>query len=314
MPEQRKAMVKTHKLRRFQLTLNIVEHWQDLEAAIRLAGPIRYIIACEEEAPTTGHKHIHCYVEFMRPLCLETENLAGAHVEECKGNSQQNIDYIKKEGKVILEEGIPALEKQKAVRTETNAKHSIGTVRAAIESGDQEFLDTLPAQLYGTVQKIKLDIANSRPKRLQYPKITWLWGPTGTGKTARAIEAGATSVEYHNEFFSDWGTSTKILFDEFRGEVPYKLLLKICDRYQGYHQVNIKGGYKLLDIDEVWITSDRPPEMVYHKFVQENPQGLAELYRRIDAGHGAIIPTSQPLDIDQPTSEPMYAEDSQPQE
>ena len=77
---------KFYKGRNFQLTLNEPEKWNDLRLYVTGLSAMQYIIACKEKAPSTGHEHIHCYVQFKNPTKLVVSKLQGAHVEKCKGS------------------------------------------------------------------------------------------------------------------------------------------------------------------------------------------------------------------------------------
>ena len=98
-----KSLTKSGKA--FQLTLNQVECFDELRAYLLGLKLLNYMIACKEIAPTTGHEHIHVYVQFMDSVKLAIKKLCGAHVEKCRGSAQQNIAYIKKDGDVIYEHG-----------------------------------------------------------------------------------------------------------------------------------------------------------------------------------------------------------------
>lgn len=95
------------KARRFQLTLNQVSRWEELKSYLMSYKSFRYIVASHEIAPETGHEHIHVYVCYDNTLKMNLKKTCGAHIEVCRGNHQQNVDYIKKDGDVILEEGDP---------------------------------------------------------------------------------------------------------------------------------------------------------------------------------------------------------------
>ena len=64
----------------FQLTLNQVECSDDLRAYLLGLKSLNYVIACKEVAPTTGHVHIHVYVQFMDSVKMSIAKLCGAHV------------------------------------------------------------------------------------------------------------------------------------------------------------------------------------------------------------------------------------------
>lgn len=126
------------------------------------------------------------------------------------------------------------------------------------------------------------EIYKNKIKEIRYSKpfVAWLYGSTGKGKTKYAVYLKCCNVVYNNGFYSDWGTNKNISIEELRGEIPYKELLKLLDGYHNYYQVNIKGGQKLIDLDNIIITSPYPPEEVYRRQVDKN-DSIDQLLRRI---------------------------------
>ena len=147
-----------------------------------------------------------------------------------------------------------------------------------------ESLGDLPVTLYRQVKQLRADWAVEQARQTgpyyRPVDVYWLCGPTGTGKTRRVVEAGATTITYNNGFFSDWGDSRVIAFEEFRGEVPYRLILQITDSYHGYYTVNIKGSQKLVDVDVIYFTSPFLPEMVYFQQARDHDV-IDQFLRRI---------------------------------
>lgn len=68
----------------------------------------RYIISCKE-VNKKGFNHIHIYIQFDNLRKLSIKKCQGAHIEICKGSTQDNIDYIKKDGNILIELGNPKL-------------------------------------------------------------------------------------------------------------------------------------------------------------------------------------------------------------
>lgn len=69
------------------------------------ADKVDYLIFGFEIAPTTGKKHLQGYAEFSSPLATSTvksrldpvrKTKSPVHIEKCKGNRQQNLDYVQK--------------------------------------------------------------------------------------------------------------------------------------------------------------------------------------------------------------------------
>lgn len=68
----------------------------------------RYIIACKE-TNKKGFSHIHIYIQFDNKRKLSIKKVQGAHIEICRGSTNENIDYIKKDGNILLEHGNPKI-------------------------------------------------------------------------------------------------------------------------------------------------------------------------------------------------------------
>lgn len=69
-------------------------------------SPIWYVVAGEELAPSTNHKHWHIYCHFVDRVYFSRLRftLLTAHIDECRGTEYDNYRYVTKEKK-IFEEG-----------------------------------------------------------------------------------------------------------------------------------------------------------------------------------------------------------------
>lgn len=156
------------KARRFQLTLNEVEKYPILFEYLTSLNTLKYLLSCEEEAPTTGHKHIHIFVAFSNLIRLSIKKCCGAHIEKCLGSVQQNIDYIKKDGKILDEVG--------EVPRERGGSHTVSQL-ASIENPDD-----IEWREYNTWKKIRDEKANDIKITDWYKpdiKVTYIWGDSG---------------------------------------------------------------------------------------------------------------------------------------
>lgn len=258
---------KIVKSKNFQLTLNDITVFDKVWEYLTNRANCNYAIACKEQAPSTGHEHIHIYVQYSNAVALSLKKCYGAHIEVCRGSAEQNVAYIKKDGNIIAEFG--ELKKWGGRRIPT-----IGEVKNMTD----EQISELPCNLINCVKKIKNEIKGERFWKPVH--VEWHYGRTGTGKSRSAFEAGAEPVEYHNGFFTDWGNAKVIVLEEMRGQIPYPELLKLLDDYHNYYKVNIKGGYKYVDLDSVYITSPKTPRECYPK--QDERDSIQQLERRID--------------------------------
>lgn len=122
--------------------------------------------------------------------------------------------------------------------------------------------------------------------RISIPKRTWKtevhvrWGRAGVGKTRYVWEKfgyNVCSIEPNEKWFDPYSGEEIVLLDEFIGQIPFRLMLKLCDRYP--MQVEVKGGHVQWAPRQIWITSDRHPEnwYLYHEGEYE------QLARRISS-------------------------------
>lgn len=113
------------------------------------------------------------------------------------------------------------------------------------------------------------------------PVVTWIWGPTGCGKTHYIYEKEEADelsvINLHGRFFQGYDNSRPgCLLDDLRpGDISYNFLLRLTDSYPGV-TVNIKHGSTKWVPYRLYITSDRPPESFAPR--GENSQ---QLVRRI---------------------------------
>lgn len=109
---------RAKKKRIFQITLNYEQN-PDIETSksillnkydkiksYLLSLKYNYIISCIEQNKK-GFYHIHIFIQFTTPHRLSIKNLEGAHIEDCKGSVNQNLQYIKKDGNILDEFGTP---------------------------------------------------------------------------------------------------------------------------------------------------------------------------------------------------------------
>lgn len=105
------------------------------------------------------------------------------------------------------------------------------------------------------------DQARERERAGIKPEVHVLWsGKSGTGKTydaafgkdiIRAKYVGQTA------WFDGYDGHPDILFDEFEGQIDFRLFKQWIDGYA--IQIPVKGGHKWLLADRIWITSNRHP-------------------------------------------------------
>ena len=255
--------------RSYQLTLNEIERFESLRENLSKYKNINYILAAKEKAPTTGHEHIHVYIQFTKPSTLNRKKLEGAHIEHCFGSPEQNINYIKKPGAVVIcEEGEARLKK--------NAT-SFPTIKEVKEM-DKEERAELPLMYFKAINQINtqeendLDVDEYFKEDIQ---VYYLWGKSGIGKTKEAIrlikEKGYqkfNEVKYSNGFWIGLGNAEAALYDDFRdSHMKASEFINFID--YNMHNLNTKFGYSKNKYKLIIITSIQDPMDIYRNMKDE---------------------------------------------
>lgn len=253
------------KARAYQLTLNEVEKYEGVLEYLK-GCKISYLISCKEIAPSTGHEHIHIYVQFPTPRSLSVKKCLGAHIEKCRGSPEQNRAYIKKDGNIIDEIG--------ELKTKSN-ETSFPKIEEVKKMSKTE-REQLPLQYYNIVQKINTE-ENKKLKGDNYYKgkieVHWFWGESGSGKTRRAVQeigdAEFNEVKFDGNFWHGVTEDCDIaLYDDWRdGHMKPTELINFID--YNCHIMNVKGGTCRNNYKKIYITTLQDPEQIYKNVPEE---------------------------------------------
>ena len=272
---------KCKKARAFQLTLNDVDAAGDVFNYLR-GLQNNYLIACREKAPSTGHEHIHVYVQFPTPHALSLKKIGGAHIEVCRGSPEQNIAYIKKEGDIIVEEGTPRL-------------CYVPSIKDA-KAMNSDVLQGLNLNFYNVVQKIEAEKKKAISPADYYKKVEvyWIWGESGAGKTRYAVDDMVkkgiekfNEVKMVGEFWHGVQEDCEVaLYDDWRdNHMKPTELINFIDYNR--HIMNIKGGSVRNNYKTIYITSLQSPERIYTNVPEETQkQWLRRIKEIIHLGTG----------------------------
>ncbi|UNY50604.1 replication associated protein [Chifec virus UA13_1880] len=226
----------------------------------------KYGIVGEELAPSTGTRHLQGFCNLSKPCRFNTIKKLlsdSIHIEKANGSDEQNQTYCRKAG-TWFEEGTPIKQGQ---RTDLDA------VVSTIQSGEtniKTIAELHPTTFIKYVRGIQeyIRLVQPIPGRDSPTWVYYYWGPTGTGKSRRALkearEINADSIYYKPRglWWDGYHQQECVIIDDFYGWIKYDELLKICDRYP--YKVQVKGGFEEFTSKRIWITSNVDTDQLYH--------------------------------------------------
>ena len=246
---------------------------------------VGYIVWQEETCPDTGRIHLQGYVQFDKKAVLSRAKkiLTGdknhrIHLEPAKGTPMQNKTYCTKDGgRNVNEWGLMSVAGKSRELTE---------IADAISKGEMtidQVMNEAPATyvMYGKgLEALAVNTMADRDRDVA-PEVLWYHGGTGTGKSRKAWDDDPDLYVWSGQwpFFNGYRGQETVLFDDFRGTIPFSMFLRLLDRYP--MSVDTKGGYMKWRAKKIVVTSALHWEDVYDKEKLHAEDKIAQLKRRI---------------------------------
>lgn len=238
-------------------------------------APITYICFGHEKS-AEGTPHLQGYVEVNYRVDFNVirkwRGFERAHLEPRKGTQKQAIDYTKKSDKdEWFEAGVPRQLKPGSRRDLDDAR------RIALEDGMKEVVPWANLQAIRTAEKY---LEYCEPARNHKPIVTWLYGPTGAGKSrmAHTMYPNAYTKSDGSKWWNGYDRHETVIWDDFRdSDIQFNELLRLLDRYEC--RVETKGGMRQFVPKEIVITSCHSPDEMYKNITSERKD---QLLRRLD--------------------------------
>lgn len=258
----------------------------------------RYICYGLEIAPETKTEHIQGYIELNQAQRLtylhnyfnfkKNKKLLKFHIDIANGSAEQNKQYTSKEGN-FSEHGEPLLQGDRT---------DLKKIKEAVKNNPQN-ITPIVDEFVTNHQQLRY-AEGLRPYYLPHrdasipPKVFWIFGPTGIGKTSLIYESftDICSVSSHDWLGTGYTQNECLLIDDFREfSIPFEQLLKIADRYP--FTLFYKGGQIPLNSPFIVITSPYGVDETF-KTTREN---LEQLKRRIVQINMENIPAGEKIDL-----------------
>lgn len=224
-------------------------------------GNAKYVQYQVERAPTTGQVHLQGFVTFRAPISMQkVKDYLGnntAHIEPMMGTVQDSIVYCSKSA------------------TKISGPYSLGTApqgqghrsdlegpAAAIKAGasKRKVAEDFPVQVIKFARGMDaLRHTLDHCPRWRDLHVTWVWGPTGSGKTRLCMDSVAEPTDIHivhsdGLWWDGYDGQDSILFDDFYGQIKCAQMLRYLDGHP--LQLPVKGGFVYAKYTKVWITSN----------------------------------------------------------
>lgn len=273
---------KDTKSRKWQLTINNPQDkGLDHDAIKRLLDLFKsclYWCMSDEMGLEAHTPHTHVFLYLKNPVLFSTVQkrfLNAAHIEAAGGTVLQNRDYVAKQGKWAdspkADTSIPdTFEESGPVPDEPGqgARTDIAEIYRQIDDGmsNAEIMAANPdnAKYIHFMDRIRQDVLEARYREeWRNLDVTYIWGPTATGKTRGVMEKHGYGNVYrvtdYKHPFDRYAQEPVICFDEFRSSLqigdmldyldgyPLALPARYANRQACYEQVYIISNIDLRD-------------------------------------------------------------------
>jgi len=292
------------KIRNACVTINnyTEEHIQHLDSMGLCTGIAKYVVY-GKEVGKSGTPHLQIYLEFNNPVSMK--NLKNrlscphAHIEPRMGTSQQASDYCKKDGD-FKEYG--TLSKQGGNRSD------VSELADSCQEGKtiREIAEDYPGMFIKYHKGvIALRSALTQPRDANTPKeVIVRYGPTESGKSRICWLSCPDLYKWgsaNEKWWDGYDGHTEVMMEEFRGDLPFKYLIDLIDRYP--IKVAYKGGMVEFVADTIMINSPIHPSQWYDPTKLRKNDSMKQLKRRItyiyrhvegdESGYDAVDETDQ---------------------
>lgn len=239
--------------RKWQLTINNpqdkgLDH-DALKKALEEFKSLVYWCMADEIGLDTHTPHTHLFMVLKSPAKFSTvkKRFPDAHIEQARGSITENRDYVAKSGKWAddpkADTSVPGTFEESGEPPEEpgqGARSDIAEIYRQIEEGmsNAEIMAANPdsAKHIHLMDKVRQDILEARYRdQWRDLDVTYLFGPTATGKTRGVMEKYGYGSVYrvtdYNHPFDRYAQEPVLCLDEFRSSLLIGDMLDYLDGY-----------------------------------------------------------------------------------
>lgn len=239
--------------RKWQLTINNpadkgLDH-DAIKKVLEQFKSLAYWCMADEIGLDTHTPHTHLFFCLKSPGKWSTvkKRFSGAHIEAAKGTIQENRDYVAKSGKWAndpkSDTSVPGTFEESGEPPEEpgqGARSDIALIYQQIEEGmsNAEIMAANPdtAMHIGKMDKIRQDVLEARYReQWRDLDVTYIFGPTATGKTWGVMEKHGYGNVYrvtdYSHPFDRYAQEPVLCLDEYRSNFTISSILDFLDGY-----------------------------------------------------------------------------------
>lgn len=286
--------------RKWQLTINNPETYNMYPEALKqklfLFTSLTYFCFAYEIGLGTQTKHVHIYFATEAPIRFNTikKRFPFAHIERTVGTSQENRDYIRKEGKWLndpkRDTSLPnTFFEWGEMPTERQGERSdLALLYEFVKDGltDYQILERCPMFMLrlSDINRTRLTVRQEQYKdTFRNMNVIYIFGPTGTGKTRTVMEKDGYEAVYrvtdYEHPFDGYNGQETLVLDEFRGQLKISEMLNYLDGYP--LELRCRYSNKVACFNTVYIISNIDLNAQYTNVQQYEPETWKAFLRRI---------------------------------
>lgn len=301
-PSASTAPQKDTQSRKYLLTINNPQDKGLTHDALKLTlstmKSVIYWVMSDEMGGETATYHTHVFFACKAPMRFSTvkNRFPDAHIDTAYGSSQENHDYVLKEGKhAKSEKGATKVsgtqEEWGEMPDDTKAGRSAlyAALYEMVSAGltNFEIIDKNPdyVPMVDKIDRLRLTIYQEKYKEeWRNLEVTYISGPTGLGKTRGIMEGFGYSnvfrVTDYDHPFDTYGIEEVIMFEEFSSSIRIQDMLNYLDGYPC--KLPARYSDKQACYTKVFITSNLSLSKQYPNVQKENPEVWEAFLRRIN--------------------------------